>query len=166
MTAKFVLWAQALDNASPDHFEVGGEELSPDDAIRREAAVSSVSSVIKSGIRVYEVNGVILTVHVRQFVLEVPSAQRDHAGRSAPIVCQGQYDVEGGDALGDSAACALDDFARRIGRTLQPEHIEGARAAFVALKKKSSTTNVGRPLGIGGLVLVILGIVYWLARGC
>lgn len=164
--AKFVLWAQALDNSSPDHFEVGGEELSPDDAIRREEAVASVYGVIKSGMRVYDLNDVILTAHVRDFVLEVPSAQRDHAGRSAPIVCQGQYDVERGDALGDSATLALDDFARRIGRTLQPEHIDGARAAFAALKQKLSTTNVGRTLGVGGVVLVILGLVYWLVRRC
>jgi hypothetical protein len=65
--------------------------------------------------------------------------------------------------LGASAAVALDDFAKRIGRTLQLEHFELARASFSALKKKSATTKLGRTLGIGALVFVLLRIVYWLA---
>jgi hypothetical protein len=164
VTEKFILWAQALDNASPDHFDVRGEELSADDSVRRQEAVSSVSSVIKNGTRVYEVSGVLLTADDRHFVLEVPSAQRDRAGRTAPIVCYGDYDAAVGDALGASAAVALDDFAKRIGRTLQPEHFELARASFEALKKKSSTTKLVRTVGIGAAALVLLAIVYWLAQ--
>jgi hypothetical protein len=66
--------------------------------------------------------------------------------------------------LGASAAVALDDFAKRIGRTLQPEHFELARASFEALKKKSSTTKLVRKVGIGAAALVLLAIVYWLAQ--
>lgn len=164
MTEKFILWAQALDNASPDHFDVRGEELSPDDTVRRQGAVSAVSSVIKNGTRVYEVSGVLLTADSYHFVLELPSAQRDRAGRTAPIVCFGDYDATVGDALGASAAVALDDFAKRIGRTLQPEHFELARASFEALKKKSSTTKLARTAGTGAAILVLLAIVYWLAQ--
>jgi hypothetical protein len=164
VTEKFILWAQALDNSSPDHFDVRGEELPADDSVRRQEAVSSVSSVIKNGARVYEVNGVLLTADDRHFVLEVPSAQRDRAGRTAPIVCYGDYDAAVGDALGASAAVALDGFAQRIGRTLLPEHLEIARASFEALKKKSSTTKLVRTIGIGAVALVLLAIVYWLAR--
>jgi hypothetical protein len=169
---KFILWAQALDNASPDHFDFRGEELSADDSRRREEAVSLVSSVIKKGRRVYpdkvsdpdKVSGVVLTADDGHFVLEVPSAQRDRAGRIAPIVCYGDYNAAGGDALGDSAADALYKFATRIGRTLQPEHLERARASFKALKKKSPTTKILRTVGIGAAALVLLALLHWLAQ--
>jgi hypothetical protein len=164
MTDKFILWAQALDNASPDHFEVRGKVLDPDDTVRRQEAVSLVSSVIKRGARICEKSGVLLTADDSHFVVEVPSAQRDSAGRTAPIVCYGDYDATVGNALGASAAVALDDFARRIGRTLQPEHFELARASFETLKKKSSTTKLVRTAGIGTVGLVLLAIVYWLAQ--
>ena len=167
MTEKFILWAQALDNASPDHFDVRGEELSADDSVRRQEAVSSVSSVIKNGTRVYEVSGVLLTADDRHFVLEVPSAQRDRAGRTAPIVCYGECDAAVGDALGASAAIAIDDFARRIGRTLQPEHFEFARASLEALKKKSPTTKLVSKVGMGAGAFLLIALIYWLAqRGC
>ncbi len=165
MTDGFTLWAQALDNSSPDHFEVGGEELASDDAVRRQNAVACVSHVIKNGTRFFEANGVILTVDASHFVLEVPSAQRDRAGRAAPIVCYGQYDAGETDALGVSAAGALDDFAKRIGRTLRPDHFELLRAPFAVLKKKSRTMKLRRTLGIGALSLALLGIAYWLVQG-
>lgn len=162
MTGKFILWAQALDNASPDHFEFRGEALTADDTVRRQEGVSSVSTVIKKGTRLFDVSGVLLTADERNFVLEVPSAQRDRAGRTAPLVCYGEYDASEGDALGASAAVALDDFAKRIGRTLQPEHFELVRTSFKAREKKSS--KLVRAAGIVVATLVLLFTVYWLAQ--
>lgn len=164
MTGKFILWAQALDNASPDHFDVYGKDLAPNDTVQRQEAVSKVSSVIKNGARLFEKSSVLLTADTSHFVVEVPSVQRDHAGRTAPLVCYGDYDATSGDALGASAAVALEEFAKKIGRTMQPEHCELARASFDALKKKSLTTKLVRIVGIGAMVLVLLVIVYWLVQ--
>lgn len=164
MKDKFILWAQALDNASPDHFDVYGKNLRPDDTVQRQEAVSKVSRVIKNGTRLFEENGVLLTADASQFVVEVPSVQRDHAGRTAPIVCYGHYDATVSDAFGASVAVALDDFAKKIGRTLQPDHFDLARSSFEALKKKSSTTKLVRTVGIGAVGLLLLAIVYWLTR--
>lgn len=163
MTDRFILWAQALDDISPDHFDVHGKDLDPDDTVQRQAAVSSVSSVIKSGSRIFEQNGVLLTANAHHFVVEVSTAQRDPAGRIAPIVCYGDYDATVGDALGASAANALEDFAKRIGRTLAPEHFEIAQASFDSLKKKSLRTRLVRTVGSGAVGLVLLAI-YWLAQ--
>lgn len=159
MTEKFILWAQALDNASPDHFDVRGEELSADDSGKREDAVSLVSSVTKKGTRVYDAGGVLMTADNCHFVLEIPSAQRDRAGRVAPIVCYGDYGGAIGDELGDSAVTALGAFVKRIGRTLQPEHIDLARNSFDSLKKKPSMTKLVRMVGIGIAVLALLVLV-------
>ncbi len=164
MTEKFILWAQALDNVSPDHFDDRGEELSADASARRQDVVSLVSSVIKSGTRVYEVSGVLLTADNFHFVLEVPSAQRDNVGRTAPIICYGDYDAAIEDELGDSAVVALGAFVKRIGRTLQTEHINLVRDSFDSLKKKSSIVRLLRTVGIGAVILVLLVLVYELVQ--
>lgn len=161
MMEKFTLWAQAIDNSSPDHFNVQGEELAADDSIRRQEAVSSVSKVIKNGSQFYKSNGVLLTADAQHFVLELPSTQRDIAGRIAPIICYGRYGTEDSGRLGDSAELALKDFAKRIGRTLPPDHLELTRSAFAALKKKMSLAQI---LRIGALIFVLLAIVYGLTQ--
>lgn len=161
---KLILWAQALDNASPDHFRVRGEELAADDAVRRQEAVSAVSKVIKYGARVYESGGVLLTADAIRFVLEVQSTQRDDAGRAAPIVCSGEYGAALGDQLDEAVSIAVEDFARRIGRTLHPRHFELVQAAFSALKKTSRMTRLVRWLATASLGLVLLAIGFWLAQ--
>ena len=165
MTEKFIYWAQALDNASPDHIDMRGEALSPDDAVRRQEAVSLVSGVVKAGSRIFDQRGVQLTEDGRHFVVEVPSAERDRAGRTAPIVCSGDYDSTVGDALGNSVAFGLDDFAKRIGRNILPEHFELARESFAVLKKKFLRMRLERAVAIGATVLVLLALVYLLVSG-
>jgi hypothetical protein len=164
MTKKFILWAQALDNTSPDHLDVRGNGLSAGDSSQRQKAVSLLSSVTKNGVRVYEFGSVLLTADDCHFVLEIPSAQRDLAGRIAPIVCYGDYDAAVVGVLGDSAVAALDDFAKRIGRTLQPDHIEHAHESFEALKKKSSMTKLVRMVKIWAVVLVFLVLAFVLLK--
>ena len=157
-------WAQALDNSSPDHLDLKGEVLSPDDTIRRQKVVSLVSTVVKVGSRVFEVRGIQLTADGSHFVVEVPSSQRDSAGRTAPIVCYGYYDLTVIDTLAESVATGLEDFAKRIGRCLQPDNFGVAREAFAALKKKSLTQKRLRMVRAGGAALVLIGLMYWLAR--
>jgi hypothetical protein len=160
---KFILWAQALDNASPDHIEMREDTLSPEDIARRQEAVSLVSGVVKAGSRIFEGAGVQLTEDGRRFVVEVHSVERDRAGRAAPIVCCGDYDSTVDDALGVSVAVSLDGFARRIGRSILPEHLKLTRESFVFLKKKSSTRRLARAIRTGAVALVLLALAYWLA---
>ncbi len=155
-----VFWAQALDNSAPDHIEFEGETLLPEDTKRRQDAVSLVSSVVKAGHRLYSQNGVLLTVHGDRFVLEIPSAERDRAGRTAPIILCGQHSSRVDDGLASMIIVDADDFAKRIGRTVGVEHFDGARAAFQALKKNSSRRKIAIAVGVAILVLVALGI-YW-----
>lgn len=165
MTAALIFWAQALDNASPDHIEMHGEELSAYDTVRRQQAVALVSNVIKTGRTIFELDGVQLSVNAQHFVIEVPSAQRDRMGRTAPIVCFGARDQAADDALGAAVAAGIDGFATRIGRSLGPEHLELARKSFSDLKKKPFQRQ---PIGVtaiiaAGLLLLVAG--YWLIFG-
>jgi hypothetical protein len=156
---KFIFWAQALDNTSPDHIHVRGEELPPSDAARRQEAVSLVSAVVKFGTRVFNQKGVQLTEDGYHFVVEVPSVERDLAGRTAPIICYGDYDLKVVDVLSSLVSFELDDFANRIGRNILPEHRTLAHRSFRILKKKSSVRKVGR-LAMGGAgVLAFLALV-------
>jgi hypothetical protein len=164
MRHKFTLWAQALDNTAPDHFDVRGRDLDANETVLRQTAVSNVSNVIKNGRRIYDQDGVLLTVDTSNFVVEVPSVQRDRTGRTAPIVCHGVYDAGAADSDSASAVAALNDFATRIGRTLQPEHLTLVRLSFEVLKKKSPTTRSARAAPIGVVALVLLTIVWWLAK--
>jgi hypothetical protein len=166
VTEKFIFWAQALDNSSPDHIESHGEDLAPEDTVRRQRAVSLVSMVVKTGALVYESRGVQLTADAHHFVVEVPSVQRDRAGRTASIVCYGDYDGTVGDALGAAMAAGLDEFAKRIGRSLLPEHFELTRESFAALKTKSSTRRLVRMVAIGAAAVAVLVLGYWVvSRG-
>jgi hypothetical protein len=117
MIKKLVYGAQALDNASPDHINLRGEELLPEDTMRRQEAVSLVSNVVKSGSLIFNEGGVQLTEDGHGFVVEVPSEQLDQAGRTAPIVCYGEYDARIDKAFRAFVATGINDFAHRIGRT-------------------------------------------------
>jgi len=163
VTEQLIFWAQALDNASPDHIEISGTRLTPDDVARRQEAVSQVSNVIKAGTRIFDLDGVQLTEDGYHFVAEVPSAERDRAGRVAPIICYGAYEADVGDALASSVVDGLEDFAKRIDRNILPAHSVLTRKSFTKLKKKSLTRRIIRAAGAVAAALVLLALVYWLA---
>jgi len=164
MTGNLVYWAQALDNASPDHINLRGKELSPEDAIRRQEAVSLVSSVARLGSRIFSEGGVQLTQKGSRFVVEVHSEQLDQAGRIAPIICCGEYDARIDEAFGATVADCINDFAHSIGRTVRREHLDITRSAFLIVKKKFSTRRRVRILLIGTMVpAALLALIYMLA---
>lgn len=160
MTKNLVFKAQALDNSSPDPVELRGEQLAPDDSAKRQEAASLVSSVIKSGSRIYEKDGVLLTEDGRRFVVEVPSVERDVVGRIAPIICCGNYDSTVDDAFSATVVVDLNDFSKRIGRNILPKHIQLAQESFTVLKKKSGTRKLLRLVWVGAAVLGVLTLAY------
>lgn len=155
MTERLRFWAQALDNTSPDHFDMRGEPLAPDDSAARQEIVSRVSRVARSGSRVFQRDGVRLLADGRHFVVEVASVQRDEAGRIAPVVCYGSCSRN--DTLPvDETVVAIVEFAAGIGRSVHPEHVELIHAALSAQQKK---VRRGR---LGGLVDFIKSLVHGL----
>lgn len=125
------MWAQALDNESPDHVTVNGKEVNDDDddALRQQA-MSSLSSVVKDGKKVFSESHVILHVSKTAFLLEVPSNEKDVVGRIAPIT----YFEENKKMAANSAISGLQSFARKIGRTISDETIAIIRKAFLKVK--------------------------------
>ena len=162
MKGNFIYWAQALDNTSPDHIEAYGQTLSTDDTLGRQDAVSTISSVVKVGTRIYDQQGIQLTYDRCRFVIEVPTTERDHAGRIAPIICCGEYDLKNGDKLGALITFNLDAFAKRIGRNIRSEHNGLIQESFIVLKKKSLSKKLVMIVVTGIGILFLLSLAYWL----
>jgi hypothetical protein len=93
----------------------------------------------------------------------VPCAERDRADRIAPIICCGEYNRVMDDAFGASVAEDISSFARRIGRTILPQHMGVVRGAFGNLKKKEKRMLAGWGIALAALVLLVLVLAYVLA---
>ncbi|MCL2823573.1 MAG: hypothetical protein FWD57_06240 [Polyangiaceae bacterium] len=136
MNKRFILRAQALDNASPDLFEFVGN-TDPKNNPTQEQAAMMIFTVIKGAKHVFDDNGMRLAANNTHFVARVLCEQRDIAGRGAPIVCYGEYDLQCIDTLGNMVVTAITGFAKQIDRTIQPDHLELVCKYFDELKKKA-----------------------------
>lgn len=142
MTSSYNYWAQALDNSSPDHIILNGKETLPEDQKSRSQVASQVSNIIKKGTRLFEGSGLRLTVDSHQFVIEIPSIEVDVAGRTAPIICAGDFRDASIDHIASEVSESLLVFASKINRTLSPEYSELTFKAFEVLKKKLRTRRL------------------------
>jgi len=160
MNHDFIFWAQALDNLSTDHMSVNDEELTPDDIKQREDVVSTVSHVVKTGTCEFESGGVKLTVNKTHFVVELLSVESDQAGRRAPIVCYGSYDLLDIDSLANLIASRLGDFTENIGRHTDSGYVKLLNKAFVTLSKKSAKKRCIRIAGVVIAAVILLTMIY------
>ena len=149
-----IIWAQALDNTSSDHFEISDGELT------REAAVSRVYNVIERGRRVYAQDSVRLTASGQELVLELESAVKDLAGRTAPIVCLSGFDADLSPGFAAGLASDVDGFANRIGRKLAEGHSQLVANAIATLKKNCRRRVTMVTLFILTIILCLAGLVY------
>lgn len=144
MTHNFILRAQALDNTSPDPCSYYGEYLEPDDSVRRRDAACKLSAISESGKVFFQNSGVQLTATDREFLVEIRSIERDRVGRIAPIGCYGTIDLSKDEPDSSAVLDALGSFARDIGRTLEPSHLEMVRNAVDEFKKKNNAETISR----------------------
>jgi len=78
-------FAQALDNISPDHVFLDGENLPVEAEQKRREVCSLVSSVSMNGKKIYDADGVRLFLAGNIYVLEVLPQQLDFVDRAAPL---------------------------------------------------------------------------------
>lgn len=154
-------WAQALNNSSPDHIVKHGVELEPDDILGRREVVSLVSEVIKRGTRIYESKGSLLTADAHHFVIEIPTAQLDQIGRTAPIVCYGCYNKTMDEEFKTKVIGGLETFAAKIGRSVQSEQIDFIHESFTILKKKSTKKIIRTAIIVLAVLLGFLYLGHW-----
>jgi hypothetical protein len=131
-----VILAQALDNVSPDPIEFNGNLLADNDDEMRKIAASFVNIVTRDGEAVFDKERVRLTAYRDKFVIVLPSVERDSRNRIAPILCYCSYNSSEDVGFHDFIIYSLDDFAKKIGRNIDPMHIKLARESLLSLKKK------------------------------
>jgi hypothetical protein len=145
--------AQALDNTSPDLYQIGDELLSVEDQARRRQVANMISEVAQEGTHLLKADGAELIVRRPCFLAQVYSEQLDHAGRQAPILCCGEFS-HSDDPQG--IIQAIDGFAAKIGRTVDPEHIQAIRDHLATLKKKSRVLPLAVGIGIAVLLAALM----------
>lgn len=137
MIAHLSFRAQALDNMSPAHLQIGDRLVPEQAAGERRRAAEEITAISERGRVVWERGGAKLTRHGSAIMLKVHGNERDERGRFAPILCWG---TDGGDQ-GEFRTAAFDGlqmFAGRIGRTINPDHLALLQHAFDDGKKKRS----------------------------
>lgn len=154
------MWAQALDNTSPDEIEIPAGDMT------REEAVAHVYRVIELGKRVHASKNVKLISYRNRSVLEIISTVHDQAGRSAPIVCYLRHEGSLIDEYASEIAASAAHFCAKIGRRLPESYAVEISAAIDALKKNSRTklTRTLWVVTIAGAVLAVLAYETYSAR--
>ena len=127
--------AQSLDNLTPDPMEVNGRRLEAKDQEERQKLVRHISQVSISGTQVFSEGPISAFRRRNEFILEIPSDQRDSAGRVAPIICYGRVSKESEKSRPDDVVSAIRDFANRIGRGVSDQ--AAARRGIEAVLKKN-----------------------------
>lgn len=156
MTKDVILWAQALDNVSPDHIAVNGQTLGAADPKSRQNAVSAVSQVSLSSLTTVNCGDVRLSVSKDRFVVEVPSTERDEVGRIALVICCGSYQLKDLDRSGEAVVRDITKFAQHIGRTLAPDQLECVRRAFSEIESGIRRREFRVKLAAGAFAAVAL----------
>ncbi len=147
--------AQALDNTSPDHYQIGNECLRDGDLRRRRQVTNMISVVAREGAQFLKADGAELIVDGSRFLVQVYSEQLDRVGRRAPILCCGEYDRIDDLRTGSAAIIqGIHGFAEKIGRTVETAHIQAIEGKLTDLKSKHGAFSRGVLLAIASLLAV------------
>lgn len=154
--------AQALDNTSPDFYQHGDDLLIPEEQVARQKITNAISDVSLSGNHHLKDDGAELIVFGRRFMAQVSCQERDTVGRRASIICCGEFtDDEDPAYQTETIIGAIHAFATRIGRTVEPFHLEAVRNELAVLKKKRSMRTPIVLLGlIVSLIILIAALIY------
>ncbi|KPF86310.1 hypothetical protein IP70_08375 [alpha proteobacterium AAP38] len=158
--------AQALDNTSPDHYQIDNELLTDDDEARCRQVTKAISEVALEGKRSLKADGAELITDRLRFLVQVYSEQSDRSGRRAPILCCGELDRE--DDLWAERRVIIDaiqSFAAKIGRTVERRHIQAIENEL-ARKEKFKKRQMSFVLLIAAFLTSVVLFVWrlWLNR--
>lgn len=157
MKAK-IFFAQALDNTSQDHVQIG-EGHGALSTLGREQAVASVSAISSAGSVLFSRDGVKLFAKGNFAVLQVITEERDRQGRLAPVACSLEHDLDGGSA--DEVWQAMERFAESIGRSFSASTRQAALESLNLFAKKPVARGC---LGLFLPAVAIGGLAFLLSR--
>jgi len=159
MNRIIAVWTQSLDNSSHDSMILDDSILS-DNEVKKRNIVSSYINQILSDSKSFIVNNdnIKLTLCGGQFVIEIPSVEKDNLGRLSPILFYGKYDknfIENNDIekhfikLINMIGRSVDEVILKDSNYLIKEYI------INEIKKKNMKMNlIGLSAGIIAMLLV------------
>jgi len=153
---KLSFFAQALDNTSPNHLSLDGQMLHSNDTALREQITTMIANTTMKGKKVFDEEFIQLHINGADFIISVPSAERDDIGRIAPIVCIGKVNDPMDDSVTEKILHEIKHFTAMIGRSVDPETIRIARKALLLLKKNRQIPRYG--LAIGAAIIAVIAI--------
>lgn len=160
MKAQLSFRAQASDGISPAHLQVRDQMVAEQADAERIAAANEISVISQRGRVLLEQNGAKLTRHGDLLMLKVHSNEPDDRGRLAPILCWGRvtgFDLED---FCNAALVGCDQFAKRIGRTINPHHVALLEEAMRAEKKKRPKKRL---IVVLAAIIIVVAIGYGVA---
>lgn len=161
MMSPFSFRLQAADGLSPAHLEVEGRSV-PDDAEgERATAAEQIVTIGEHAKVVHEQGGAELLRRGDWVMIKVHANERDDAGRLAPILGWGRMAGGNLEEVGHALLTGLQQFAERIGRTVNVEHVAALERAFSEEKKHRGRKRIGPALLIGAAAA---GTVAWVAH--
>ncbi len=149
----YALWAQALDNASSDHWEGAGANGAK---LKAEEVQQLFYKIGTKGTEYFSRQGVRLVRYRQEVMLEIPTLSHDRIGRGAPVTFYCNFDEPGAPASAEALLKTLQDFTKSIGRDLGETHRDVVKEAYAAIKKKRDDQRL---LMLGLVVAVILVII-------
>jgi len=153
---KLSFFAQALDNTSPNHLSIDGQILHSNDTALREQITTMIANTTMKGKNVFDEAFIQLHINGADFIISVPSAERDVIGRIAPIVCIGKINDPMDDSVTEQILYEINCFTAMIGRSVEPETIRVARKALLLLKKNRKIPRYGLTIGVAIIAVIAI----------
>jgi len=133
------LWAQSLDNSSPDYIYHNGRILKPQkDSNEREEILSSISQVTINSKPQKVENNILIYINNDKFVLSIVLPEQDVLYRKAPILCYSSLADPEDKLFSQRLIAHISNFTRSIGRSF-PSNLEQEVKLALSLVKKKPT---------------------------
>lgn len=142
MTPQLSFRLQAADSSSPAHLSIGGELVPGEAEAERAAAAQQIADISQRGRVIFERDGAKLMRKGDWIMIKIHATERDDRDRLSPIVCWGRVAGTDLDSFGNEALSGVDHFARSIGRTINPAHLDAITRALHAEKRCA----IGKPV--------------------
>ncbi len=151
----FFLWAQSLDNSSPDYIYVDRKALAPKKySAERQKVISKISDVTKSVEAIAISKNVKIFIGKEEFAMSIILPEVDELKRKAPILFYSKLADASDQYFSKRALLFIREFVEDIGRTLPPSTADEILSALSTAKKKR--IPLGSAIAVGILILFIL----------
>jgi predicted CoA-binding protein len=149
-----ILWAQSLDNSSPDQIYDGRRILSQKSSAEREKIISLISQVTLNSKPEEAGNNVKVYVNNNNFVLSMVLPEKDVLNRKAPVLCYSQLTEINDPHFTQRLIAHISTFVKQLNRTI-PSNIQEEIVLALSLVKKKRTTRATM-IWIGVVLFLLL----------